>query len=319
MSGTVSTEERINIKNVAVIIPCFNVQDYIADAVNSVLYGNAERVGEIICIDNNSTDNTRSVLVSLQKESSLVKLATEKKKGASAARNKGIESTTAPWVQFLDADDVLMPDKISAQLSFAEMNGSPNVAGAFVRRSVDGRQTEFIPGKEQWMALFNTRMGVTSSLLFRRNELMNAGGWNESLASSQEYELMFRMMKAGSKFLPHNELLTLVRERPHGQISQHNPQQRWENYLALRAGIFEHLEKTGNAFFQDHRKEFVQSFFDLVRTVYPHAPKVAMHYYNRYIGKDFQPQPSHVSSKAYISLHRLLGFPLTDRLKKLLS
>ncbi|MDZ4824641.1 MAG: glycosyltransferase family A protein [Flavobacteriales bacterium] len=304
---------------VSVIIPCFNVSEYIADAVRSVMPDNQDFVSEIICVDNGSTDNTIDILEQLKKECSLVFITHEEKKGACAARNKGIKISSGECIQFLDADDVLKKSKISHQLEFSNQNNGANVAGGFVRLATTGTETNFIPDSNQWTGLFNTRFGVTSSLLLIRQDVLAAGAWDEEMQSSQEYDLMFRMMKSGARFVSQEEALTIVRDRPHGQISQVDPPPRWSRYLRLRADIMKFLDETGDAYFTSHQTEFKQAFFDLVRTVYPHAPEVALSFYVEVLKNDFNPVVSKVSGKNYIRLHKLLGFPIADRIKKLFS
>ena len=183
---------------VAVVIPCHNVEPYVEAAVRSVLAGSHHDL-DILAVDDGSTDGTRDVLSRLQEENpGCFRWTAQENKGACAARNAGVAATQGEYVQFLDADDALFPDKIGRQLSLA--SGHDLVIGAYRNVFPDGRpDQDVLPiTGDAWEALVRARLGTTSANLFRRDALLRAGGWDERLKSSQDYELMFRMMANGA-------------------------------------------------------------------------------------------------------------------------
>src|SRR5688500_16397229 len=104
---------------VSVIIPCYNVEEYINECIESVL-SQTEKDVEIICIDNGSTDKTSDMLSNFaEKHPGKITIDSESRKGAPFARNKGLELAMGEWIQFLDADDLLENDKIQHQLEIA--------------------------------------------------------------------------------------------------------------------------------------------------------------------------------------------------------
>ncbi|MBL7943066.1 MAG: glycosyltransferase family 2 protein [Flavobacteriales bacterium] len=294
---------------VSVIIPCHNVAAWVRTAVQSAL-NQGSVVREIIAVENNSTDNTAEVLSGLADEFGITVLV-EPKPGACAARNAGLHVSTSAWIQFLDADDVLLPGKISRQLKHS--NGVSNIAGAFDRITRNGVHTTYKPLTDQWKALFSTRLGITSSLLLRREDVLAAGAWNESLKSSQEYDLMFRMMKCGASFIADSEVLTLVHERS-GQISGGDPGPRWQRYIDLRLDIVEYLKTHQGQYFSAHASWYTQAMFDLARIVHPHAPALAIDFMKAHVGSDYKPTVSEVTGKLYLKLYPIFGFPGTDKL-----
>jgi Glycosyltransferases involved in cell wall biogenesis len=230
---------------VSVIIPCYNVEDYVADAVASVArqtYGDIE----IICIDNNSTDNTWQRLQQLQQQyGSLITIDREITPGANAARNKGLQLAKGQWAQFLDADDVLLENKLAHQ---AALLGSCNSRPAFIAaasKKVDTSGKETIQRQlcpDPYLAPFINQAGITSANLWSVENLKKVGSWNETIKSSQETELMLRLVLAGETFITDDTPLTLIRERPAGQISQSNPAVRWKRYLEVRLNYLEQLK-----------------------------------------------------------------------------
>lgn len=91
---------------ISVIIPAYNVDQYIKQCVDSVLTQTYRRI-EVICIDDGSTDNTIPILEFLAQKDARVKLIKQSHQGVSAARNKGLESAHGKYISFVDSDDYL--------------------------------------------------------------------------------------------------------------------------------------------------------------------------------------------------------------------
>lgn len=100
---------------ISVIIPCYNVQKYIMrcfDSIYSQTYG-FENL-EVILIDDLSTDNTWSILESLQRKypENVISLKIQKKGKCGGARNLGMDICTGKYITFVDADDYVHPDML---------------------------------------------------------------------------------------------------------------------------------------------------------------------------------------------------------------
>ena len=98
---------------VSILIPAFNSEKWIRDTINSALAQTYSRT-EIIIVDDGSTDNT--LRIAREFESRRVKIISQSNSGASAARNKALALAQGDYIQWLDADDLLAPDKISDQI-----------------------------------------------------------------------------------------------------------------------------------------------------------------------------------------------------------
>ena len=112
-------------KLVSIIIPCFNQENFIQKAIESVLeqtYSN----WECIIIDDGSTDNSAKLIEELIKEDERCKYVYQNNLGVSKARNHGFSLSKGSYIQFLDSDDWLHKDKLQKQVNFLEDN--PNVA-----------------------------------------------------------------------------------------------------------------------------------------------------------------------------------------------
>ena len=98
---------------VSIIIPVYNSEKHLAETISSVL-AQTWPYKEIIIVDDGSSDNSLAIAKSFASEN--IKVLHQQNKGASAARNRGIQEAKGDYIQFLDADDLLMPNKIAAQV-----------------------------------------------------------------------------------------------------------------------------------------------------------------------------------------------------------
>lgn len=122
-----------------VVIPCYNVEDYIRDCLDSVLR-QGDAVHHTFLVDNNSTDSTISKVEEWHKAHPTFKLtiSEEKKPGAPAARNNPLSQIETKWIQFLDADDLLIEGKISDQIQ--KFHQADIICAASKHLSLDGTE-----------------------------------------------------------------------------------------------------------------------------------------------------------------------------------
>jgi len=237
---------------ISVIIPSYNSDEFVNNAIESVL--NQTYVDyEIILVDNNSSDNTVEILNKyLLKYPGKIKIFHEYKKGAPAARNKGLQQAKGEWTQFLDSDDELLPDKLETQIKIAEnSNFDVIIGGCYIHNIEDNKLNKSIrklETKNVWEGLLLSRLGVTSANLWRRKALLNVNGWDEHKSSSQEYDLLFRMMKNNENIGFCTTPLTIVNKREDSIHRSKNINKTIEvrrNYINLRVDIREYLKSKG--------------------------------------------------------------------------
>jgi len=111
---------------VSIIMPAFNAERYIEEAVNSVI-NQTFKDWELIIINDGSTDGTEIIAGKYIAADSRVKLINQENKKLGAARNTGIVSAKGGWIAFLDADDLWVPDKLEKQLFAAQTNPGAGV------------------------------------------------------------------------------------------------------------------------------------------------------------------------------------------------
>lgn len=238
---------------VSVVIPCYNSAAYINRAINSVL-AQQHSNWELLLVDNGSTDNTLDILSRFSKQSpDKIKVLHQSIKGAPAARNMGLHHAKGSYIQFLDSDDEIAPEKIKEQAILAMAQQPAVVVGnSYQIKEEQGTITKkrlSYYDANIWVGLITTSLGRTSSCLFRRDAVVAAGSWKETQTSSQEYELLFRILKHGGRiaFSPgYHTTIFLRKESVHMSGNQAKVRQVTLNYINLRKDIRKFLQQNNS-------------------------------------------------------------------------
>ena len=110
---------------VSILIPVYNAEAFVAEAIQSAL-NQTWPAKEIVVVDDGSSDQSREILKGF--ESAGIKLIEQENRGASAARNRAFTQAQGDYVQYLDADDLLAPDKIAIQMQRLSVEPPTRVA-----------------------------------------------------------------------------------------------------------------------------------------------------------------------------------------------
>lgn len=103
----------------SVIIPAYNAEKFIGSAIKSVLAQTSKEECEIIVIDDNSSDDTKPIVVAMSEQhQQIVYVANDRTKGPSGSRNSGLLKATGEYITFLDADDLWLPNHLQEGLEF---------------------------------------------------------------------------------------------------------------------------------------------------------------------------------------------------------
>lgn len=226
---------------VSVVIATYNTGDYLPLAVRSALDQTYPMV-DIHVVDDGSTDGTRQAMEQFRDHPS-VKYYYQSNQGQAKARNKGIRESQGEYIAFLDADDVWMPRKLEKQLPLLE--SSERIGVAYSLRTFIDESGNVLPtptvechrGKITARLLVDNCVGFSTSVV-RRECLDKLGGFDESLAVSDDHELWLRVStKYDFEFL--EESTSWYRVWPH-QIST--------NYMKR----FEYRSKIIERFLRQH-------------------------------------------------------------------
>jgi glycosyltransferase involved in cell wall biosynthesis len=199
---------------VSIIIPCFNGEKYVGEAIESALRQTyAHR--ELIVIDDGSRDRTLDVIRSF---GDAIRWETGPNRGGSAARNRGLELARGELVQFLDADDLLHQEKLSRQVPLV-LHGENDLVycdGAMAPID-DPAASELVrtpyDGGDPFAFLAKYNVQVTAPI-YRVAWLRGVGGFRVNLPCCQEYELHLRLALRIARLRRIPEILYNVRRVP---------------------------------------------------------------------------------------------------------
>lgn len=113
---------------ISIVIPFFNVEDYVDDCMRSIVSQDFDKSYEAICIDDGSSDRTGMLLDQWSMHNNVYVLHTENS-GLSEARNIGVRISSAPLVSFVDGDDVVSPRYLSVLYNAYGTGGNRMVIG----------------------------------------------------------------------------------------------------------------------------------------------------------------------------------------------
>lgn len=123
-------------KSVSVIIPVYNVENYLPKCLDSVI-GQTYTSLEIICVNDGSPDNSADILDAYAKKDGRIRIVNQKNRGLSGARNTGITYATGDYIVFIDSDDWMDTDAIEQAVVVAEKNNSDVVMWGYTREFGD--------------------------------------------------------------------------------------------------------------------------------------------------------------------------------------
>jgi glycosyltransferase involved in cell wall biosynthesis len=203
---------------VSIIIPCFNNGQFIAEAIDSAL-AQSYPACETVVIDDGSTDSSLGIIKSY---GSRIRWRSKANGGASAARNDGLELARGEYIQFLDGDDLLVPDAVARRLEamsadcdavFGDMRSIDEHGefdGILLRHESPSWPPADLPA---YIVMNNIR---TPEPIHRRGNVYRAGGFDEALPRSQEPDFHLRMHFLGHRFRHIPAYVALRRQHGHG-------------------------------------------------------------------------------------------------------
>lgn len=197
---------------VSVVIPSYNRADSILTCVDSIVKQSYPNL-EIIVIDDGSKDNTAEVIKDYIDKNSLKKLFfyQQANQGAPSARNNGLSKAKGNLVVFFDSDDLMLPDRIVKQVKSILEEKSDCCACGFVN-SQSGEK--YIPHINQDLGNIGSLidwslMGSTQSWMYKRDILVDMGGYDTAYACYQDWDLTFRYLTQSNKVSVVKEALSV--------------------------------------------------------------------------------------------------------------
>ena len=203
---------------VSVIIPAYDVAEFIGEALDSVLAQSFTDY-EIIVVNDGSPD-TEGLERALAPYMSRIVYLKQDNRGVSAARNKGIKAARGTFIAFLDADDSWLPNYLDVQVARIQADATidvlyPNVM-MFGGTSEAGEEFMTIcpsSGDVTFERLISQECNVSNCSIARRETIIRAGLFDESLRSVEDFDLWLRVVKKGGRIAYHRDVLARYRRR----------------------------------------------------------------------------------------------------------
>lgn len=184
-------------KLVSVIIPAYNAELYIAEAIDSILeqtYTNFE----VIVIDDASTDKTVAIIKRYEKKDKRLRIYKNKKNmGIGANRSRGIELAKGEYICWQDADDVALPSRLQLQVNYLDTHSDVGVVGGFIKffdENTDGpvrryAETDGLLRRN----IFRYNPVAQPASMFRKECFDKVGFYDETYKVSEDLDMLFRV------------------------------------------------------------------------------------------------------------------------------
>ncbi|MFM6154725.1 MAG: glycosyltransferase family 2 protein [Cuspidothrix sp.] len=194
-----------NNSSVSVIIPVYNCDHYLSEAIKSVLEQTYEPV-EIIVVDDGSTDKTAQIITGFDDD---INYIYQNNSGPATARNTGLKIAKGEIITFLDADDIWSPNKLQLQQEYLLENPSAEVVighTQFIQLTVLDSQDKFTEIAEPRIFL---NLG---SAVFRKSVFEKVGLFDENLHYSEDVDWFNRARECNISILQHQEVVLFYRQ-----------------------------------------------------------------------------------------------------------
>jgi glycosyltransferase involved in cell wall biosynthesis len=248
---------------VSILIPCHNSEAFLQATLESALAQSHPRL-EIILVDDGSTDDSLAIARSYEPR---VKVFTGPQKGASAARNQATQYASGEWLQYLDADDLLLPHAISSRVAALEATAGDVACSDWLRLTPrpDGlwepgrlEHADYLEfGEETDLAVFKGFWAPPAALLYRRTLVQRIGSWHPGLPIIQDARFLFDAAFHGGRFIHVPGESAHYRQHAAYSLSSNSHAQFWADILAntreieamwIERGIFKGARRAAVAY-----------------------------------------------------------------------
>jgi glycosyltransferase involved in cell wall biosynthesis len=239
---------------VSVIIPTYNREAYLLEAVMSVI-GQNYRPIECIIVDDGSTDNTKMQVDKMAKASDknfTIKYIHQANSGSQVARNTGTKASKGEFIQYLDSDDLLYPEKIQKQVDYLKNNvDCDGVWGGWAKGTVEKNEIIISLARRDLLTQFLTEHCIhTLAFLFRRSIVEKIGEWDIAIKRNQEIDFQIRGVLEGANFQYQAQISGLWRIHEGERIASTTGlkeffdfYQKWEKILVGKGLFNEEMKK----------------------------------------------------------------------------
>ena len=289
------------------------------DAVASVLR-QTHRPIEILIVDAGSTDDTASVADALAGEHPEIAVIHQENRGPGAAREAGRLRARGSFIQYLDSDDLLEPEKFATQVRALDEHPECGASYGWTRlRNPDGsvdtqpvkRTAETI--EAMFPAFLQSRWWDTSTPLFRREVIDAAGPWLD-LRVEEDWEYDARIASLGTRLVFCPSWVSETRQLDPGRASKKAGPEVLRSRARAHALIYGHARRAGIGDDAPEMQHFARELFLLARQSGAAGLAAESEMLFRLARDASGAAGKGLQFRAYAALARILGWPLTGRL-----
>ncbi len=210
---------------ISIVVPCYNHAQYLEASLCSIFLQDYKNI-EVVVVDDGSTDESSLVINRLQKKYGFTTIVQDNR-GVTAAVSRGYEVACGEFFMSFDADDIMLPGRLSRQVAFMRQHPQVGCCGAnFIYIDSEGAEFEGAPRKKAafytFKELFETDglwVGGPTSL-YRIEAIRKAGGYDLSL-DIQDLQMELKVAHAGYKIAILEDVVTLYRRHNHNISSNY--------------------------------------------------------------------------------------------------
>ena len=203
---------------VTIVIPAYNAEVFIRQTLESALTQSLENI-EVIVVDDGSTDGTQQLLNSFSDRR--VTVLRQRNSGVSAARNAGLAAARAPYIFFLDADDILLPNALHQMVSRLDQK-TERVAcfGHHIKIAEDGSHLsrpvdltwKWFPADDTLRHLIAKNFIACGAICIRTAAARLAGGFNPAIKLGEDWEFWCRLAVLGDFEAMQDDIVLMYRQ-----------------------------------------------------------------------------------------------------------
>jgi glycosyltransferase involved in cell wall biosynthesis len=267
-------------KLVSILIPAYNAGKWIEDTIESALSQTWGKK-ELIIVDDGSIDST--LRIAKKFESKLVKVISQINQGASAARNKALEYAQGEYIQWLDADDLLAPNKIAEQMVYAinDKTGLTLYSSPYGEFYWRPEKAVFLTNllwsdlsPIEWISIkFSKNLWIIpAGWLVSRKLTEKAGPWNERLTLDDDGEYFCRVVAASERIKFVREAKSYYRQSGSAQLSRSTTSEAFQSLFLAQKLCIQHLQSLEDS--EKTRRASVEYLMGFYQFLYPENPNL---------------------------------------------